>query len=140
MIHSLVLRTAAGILKPLMLLFSVFLLLRGHNDPGGGFAGGLVAAAGFCLDAFARNVTDARRSLRVYPKLLIGIGLLVALASGLPGLLLDNAFLGGQWVSLAIPLVGEVKVGTPLVFDVGVYLAVIGITLTIVMTLMEGQD
>lgn len=140
MIHSLVLRTAAGILKPLMILFSVYLLMRGHNDPGGGFAGGLVAAAGFSLDAFARNVTDARRSLRVYPKLLIGIGVLIALGSGVPGLVLDNAFLTGIWYSVPMPVVGTVKVGTPLVFDVGVYLAVIGITLTIVMTLMEGQD
>ena len=140
MMHSIVLRTAAGILKPLMLLFSVFLLLRGHNDPGGGFSGGLVAAAGFCLDAFARNVVDARRSLRVYPKLLIGVGLLVALCSGLPGLVLDSAFLSGQWSSVPLPVLGTVKVGTPLLFDVGVYLAVIGVTLTIVMTLMEGED
>lgn len=140
MIHSLVLRTAAGILKPLMILFSIYLLMRGHNDPGGGFSGGLVAAAGFCLDAFARNVTDARRSLRVYPKLLIGIGLLIALGSGVPGLIQNNAFLTGIWYPVPLPVVGTIKVGTPLVFDVGVYLAVIGITLTIVMTLMEGQD
>lgn len=140
MVHSIVLRTASGILKPLILLFSVFLLFRGHNDPGGGFAGGLVAAAAFCLDAFARNVLDARRSLRLYPKLLIGVGLLVALGSGLPGLLLDSAFLGGQWYTLYLPVYGEVKLGTPLLFDVGVYLAVIGVTLTIVMTLMEAQD
>lgn len=138
--NSLVLRTAAGILKPLMLLFSVFLLLRGHNEPGGGFVGGLVAAAGFCLDAFALSPADARRSLGVNPRILIAVGLLVAMASGLPAWLFAEPYLTGHWGTFNIPVVGEAKIGTPLFFDVGVYLVVVGVVLTFVLTLMQEQD
>jgi len=140
MIHSTVLRTAAEILKPLMLLFSIYVLIRGHNEPGGGFSGGLVAASGFLLDAFARGVPEAKASLRIYPKLLIGAGLLIALGSGLPGLVVDGAFLKGQWYTVHLPGLEPVKAGTPLLFDIGVYLAVIGIALTIVFTVMEAED
>jgi len=140
MIHSTVLRTAAEILKPLMLLFSIFVLFRGHNEPGGGFSGGLVAASAFLLDAFARGAPEVSATLGAYPRLLIGAGVLVALGSGVPGLLVDGAFMAGQWYTLPLPPAGTVKVGTPLLFDIGVYLAVVGIVLTIVLTVMEAQD
>lgn len=140
MINSTVLRTAAEILKPLMLLFSIYVLIRGHNEPGGGFSGGLLAASGFLLDAFARGVSAARESLRVSPSLLIGTGLLIAIGSGLPGLVADGQFLSGQWYELTIPGLDTFKAGTPLIFDIGVYLAVIGVALTIVLTVMEAQD
>ena len=63
--NSLLLRTAARFLVTLLLLFSIFLLLRGHNEPGGGFVGGLVAAGAFALYGLASNVVEARRALRV---------------------------------------------------------------------------
>ena len=134
---SLILRTAARILLPLLLLFSFFLLLRGHNEPGGGFAGGLVAAAAFALLAVATDVPIARRALRLEPRLLIGIGLLVAAASGTVGLLGGAPFLTGLWTDLALPGGLTLALGTPLVFDVGVYLVVIGVVLTIVLALAE---
>ena len=77
-------RTAARLLMPLLLLFSVFLLLRGHNEPGGGFVGGLVAAAAFALYVIAYGVERARQALLVKPLTLLGAGLLIALASGVP--------------------------------------------------------
>jgi multicomponent Na+:H+ antiporter subunit B len=132
---SLILSTASRYLLPLLLLFSVFLLLRGHNEPGGGFVGGLVAAAAYALYAFAFGVDVARRALRVEPRTLIGLGLAAGVASGLLGLLRNQAFLSGLWVEAAVPLLG--KPGTPLLFDFGVYLAVIGSTLTIVFSLSE---
>jgi multicomponent Na+:H+ antiporter subunit B len=133
----LILPTAARFLLPLLLLFSVFLLLRGHHEPGGGFAGGLVAAAAFVLYGLATDAASARRVLRVRPRDLIGAGLLLALASGLVPVALGWPFLTGRWADLPLGGGASVEIGTPLAFDAGVYLAVIGVTLTIVLALAE---
>ena len=132
---SLIVMTTARYLLPLMLLFSVYLLLRGHDGPGGGFIGGLVASTAFSLYALAYDVAQARRTLRVDPHLLIAAGLLAALASGMLSLVFRRPFLTGLWVGLELPALG--KVGTPLLFDTGVYLAVIGVVLIIIFELAE---
>jgi multicomponent Na+:H+ antiporter subunit B len=138
--RSLILITTARLLMPLLLLFSVFLLLRGHNEPGGGFAGGLVAASAFILLAISREPAAARAALRVEPQTLIGAGLLLAVGSGVVGLFLGYPLLTGQWVTLRLPGL-EFDFGTPLAFDIGVYLVVLGATLTMVLTLAEeGED
>lgn len=134
---SLVLRTATRYLLPLMLLFSVLLLLRGHNEPGGGFTAGLVAAAAFALYALANSVTAARNILIFQPHTLISAGLLVALLSGLWPWIFGEPFLTGLWAEFTIPEIGEVSVGTPVFFDIGVYLVVIGVGLMILFTLAE---
>jgi multicomponent Na+:H+ antiporter subunit B len=132
---SMILRQGAHFLLPILLLVSIFLRLRGHNVPGGGFVGGLVAAAAFALFAIAWGVPAAQAALRVSTRQLILVGLVVALGSGLLGMFLGMPFLAGVWWDQPIPVVG--KLGTPFVFDVGVYLAVIGVTLTILFALME---
>jgi len=133
---SLILQTWLRVLKPVMLLFAVFLLLRGHNEPGGGFIGGLLAAAAFLLHAFAYDVDSAMRALRVPPRRLAAAGLLTALASGCISLLAGRPFMTGLWTDLG-PLVPGLKLGTPLLFDVGVFLLVLGISLMILFRLME---
>ncbi|MFZ6020357.1 MAG: Na+/H+ antiporter subunit B [Chloroflexota bacterium] len=132
---SIILYLAARYLMPLLMVFSVFLLIRGHNEIGGGFVGGLVAAAAFILFAIANNVQAARRILRVQPRTLVAAGLLVALLSGLIGWLSGKPFMTGLWLKDPLPVIG--KIGTPLMFDVGVYLVVIGVTLLIIFTLAE---
>jgi multicomponent Na+:H+ antiporter subunit B len=134
-VRSYILSTATRYMLPLLLLFSIFLLHRGHNEPGGGFVGGLVASAAFALYTIAYSVHDARRALRVNPRTLIAVGLLTATVSGVVGLLAGEAFLTGLWSTFSVPAVG--KLGTPLLFDVGVYLTVLGVTLTIVFVLAE---
>ena len=133
--YSLILATAARGLLPLLLLFSLFLLLRGHNEPGGGFVAGLTAAAAFALYALAHDVPSARRVLRVDPKRLMGLGLLLSLGSGLLGLFAGRPFLAGLWDDTSLPVLG--KLGTPIGFDVGVYLVVVGVVLTILFPLLE---
>lgn len=128
---SSIFRTAARHLMPLLLLFSIFLLLRGHNEPGGGFVGGLVAAAAFSLYGIAYGLEHARRALLVRPLTLLGAGLLVALASGFPAILRAQPFLTAQW------LLDPVAIGTPTLFDVGVYLVVTGVVLMMVFNLAE---
>lgn len=133
--HSLILATAISLLLPLMLLFSLFLLLRGHNEPGGGFVGGLVVAAAFALYTLAHGAHEGRRMLRVEPLRLVACGLLIALLSGLLPLILGLPFLTALWSSVPAPVIGHA--GTPLLFDAGVYLLVAGMSLLIIFTLME---
>lgn len=134
---SLILQTAARFLLTLMLLFSVFLLLRGHDLPGGGFIGGLVASSAFALYAFAYDVASARRALLLTPQQIIAAGLLVALLSGTTGLIEGLPYLTPRWVEVVLPAFNEVKIGTPLLFDVGVYFVVIGVVLLIIFNLAE---
>lgn len=136
--NSLILSTATRFVMPLLILFSAFLLIRGHNEPGGGFAGGLVAAAALALFAFTFGTDRARQTLRIDPYSLIGWGLLVAVVSGFFGMVLQGQpFLSGVWLTQTIPVIG--KVGTPLLFDVGVYMVVIGISLLIIFSLAEEE-
>ena len=134
---SLILQTAARYLLPIMLLFSIFLVLRGHQEPGGGFVGGLVASAALILYAIAYDAGAARHLLRSDPRVLIGVGLLAALTSGLVSLLGGQPFMTGQWASFPLPGMGTVDLGTPLLFDIGVYLVVLGTNLTIMLSLAE---
>jgi len=133
---SSILQTAVRFLMPLLLLFAVFLLMRGHNQPGGGFVGGLVVAASFILYSIAFGVDAARRALLVGPSTLLGMGLFVAVVSGLPGVAIGQPFMTSVWTTVTTGS-RAFDVGTPLVFDVGVFLAVIGVVLTIVFTLAE---
>lgn len=120
-----------------MLLVSLFILLRGHNEPGGGFIGGLIAASAVAVTAFAYGVRAARRALRVHPCAVAGAGLLLALLSGLPGLVgADGAFLTHLWTT--VPLGGDgLKLGTTIPFDIGVYLVVVGSISAFVFALMR---
>jgi multicomponent Na+:H+ antiporter subunit B len=120
-----------------MLLFSLFLLVRGHNEPGGGFVGGLVAAAAVALVLLSESLAEARRLLRLDPLALVAAGLFVALASGLPPLLYASAFMTGIWLKVPLPVIG--KLGSPVVFDAGVYLVVVGIVLAILFALAEEE-
>jgi multicomponent Na+:H+ antiporter subunit B len=134
---SLILRTTARLLRPLLLLFSLFILFRGHNQPGGGFVGGLMAAAAFALQAISTGVESARSALRVDPHVILGTGLLVAVVSGLPALVFGQPFMTGQWLSLHLPLAGEWKLSTVMLFDIGVYLVVLGSVVLVIFTLAE---
>ncbi len=134
---SLILSTAARLVQPLLLLFSLFILVRGHNAPGGGFAGGLVAATSFVLIVIAEDAESARHALRVNPRSLLAIGLLVAAGSGIAGALVGGHFLEAVFFDLPLLAAGRLELSTVFLFDVGVYLAVIGVTLTIVFILSE---
>jgi len=134
---SLILQTAARFLMPLLLLFSIFLLLRGHNNPGGGFVGGLMAAAAFALHALAFDAESARRLLWIEPRQLIAAGLLLAFGSGLFSVFRQQPFMTAQWRYVTLPAAGPVDLSTVLMFDAGVYLVVVGVTLMIILSLAE---
>ena len=112
----------------LLIVLSVLILLRGHHEIGGGFVGGLTAALAFALVSLANGVEHARARLRLHPLALAGGGILLALASGMPGLLTSGDFLRHLWFDADV-LGLHIKQGTTLVFDLGVYAAVLGAVL-----------
>ena len=134
-----ILSTATRGLVPLMLAFSVFLLWRGHNLPGGGFIGGLVASAALVLDGLAFGPGEVRRRLRVEPVTVAAAGLLVGLGAGVLGWFAGSPFLTGLWWK---PVVGgaELPLGTPLLFDIGVYLVVVGTITALWLGLAERRQ
>jgi len=136
--RSVILETGARWILPVMLVFSVIVLLRGHNEPGGGFVGGLVAASGLALQALAFGAAMVSRKLPVSPRTLIGAGLLIAVASGVPGAIASGVYMAPLWTSVTPPGFPEpLKIGTPLMFDVGVYVTVLGIALHMIFSLEE---
>lgn len=135
--NSLILQTTTRLLVSLMLLFSIFVLLRGHNDPGGGFIGGLIAASAFAIHAIAFGAGAARRALRADPRAIAGCGLFVAAVSGLPALVLGQPYMTGLWWFPDLGEVGKLPFGTPVLFDIGVYLVVVGAVACLALTLEE---
>ncbi|MDI9640899.1 MnhB domain-containing protein [Kamptonema cortianum] len=126
---SIILTSTVRFITPFLLVIAVFLLLRGHNEPGGGFAGGLVAAAALALQMFAFGEATMRSMIRIDARIMAGIGLVLTLASGLPGLLSGDGFLKAIWLTIPTPF-GSAKIGTPLAFDIGVFFVVLGVTVS----------
>lgn len=139
--NSVILTTASRLLVGLMVTFSLFLLWRGHNAPGGGFIGGLVAAAALIVYAKATDASSLRRLVRVDPPIIAVFGLLVALGAGLLPLVMGEPFLKGLWVFIGATDDSKgLALGTPLLFDIGVYLAVIGGVVGMVLALEESAS
>ncbi len=136
--NSIILQAATRTLISLLLVVVVFAFWRGHNDPGGGFIAGLSATAAVVLFAFAFGTAQARALVRVDPRSIVGIGLLVAFAAGLFGIVAGDPFLTGHWVTFDVGN-QEVKLGTPLLFDLGVALVVLGTGVTILVSLVEDE-
>ncbi|MBN1206183.1 MAG: Na(+)/H(+) antiporter subunit B [Myxococcaceae bacterium] len=138
--NPVVLCTVARMMAPVLLLFSLVLTVRGHDSPGGGFVGGLLATAAFTLLLVAQPEELVRRRPRVDPTRLAITGLLVALGSGLPALFLGRPFLTGLWAQVPLPGGGALKLGTPQLFDAGVYLLVLGTAMAFILGLLHGEE
>lgn len=133
---TLILKVASDYLLPLLLLFSIFILLRGHYLPGGGFVGGLIASIAFVLHAFANGLNNTKSLLWMHPGFLMPLGLALSLFSGFfPMIFTAQPFMTGVWYSNPLPVIG--MIGTALFFDIGVYMVVVGVTLTIIFTISE---
>lgn len=133
--NSLILATTTRQLLPLLVLFSIFLLSQGHYSPGGGFIGGLMAAAPIGLCALAFDVPTARRLLPLPPHFFLGLGLLTAIVSGLLAVVQGEPFLTSQWAEWTLAGGLKVSLGTPLLFEVGIYLLVLGVVAAILLSL-----
>jgi multicomponent Na+:H+ antiporter subunit A len=130
-----VLEVATRMLFHTVLVFSLYLLFAGHNHPGGGFAGGLVAGLALVLRYLAGGRYELGEAAPVDPGRLLGTGLLLAAGTAAAGLLLGGDVLSSAVVEATLPVLGHVKVVTALVFDVGVYLVVVGLVLDVLRSL-----
>jgi multicomponent Na+:H+ antiporter subunit B len=136
--NSIILVAGTRLLVALFLVFSVFMLLRGHNEPGGGFIGGLIGATGFVIYAIACGTDAARRALRMPPERIAMAGLGIALFAGVAAVFDGDVFFTGQWLFLGATATEKgLPLSTVLIFDVGVYLVVMGAILSLSFALEE---
>jgi multisubunit Na+/H+ antiporter MnhB subunit len=124
---------------PIVLVASLYLLFAGHNAPGGGFIGGLVAAAAVFL-RYVTSGTSERGITRVPFQALLGVGLLVSLAAGLSSMLVGDGYMEAWTFEEDLPVLGTVKFTTSLPFDIGVYLVVLGLAVAVVDSLGREGD
>ena len=137
--RSVVLTETVNGLTPVLVLFSIFLTLRGHNAPGGGFSGGLVMGSAVVLRYLAAGPRGLR-SLRIDPIVLIGAGLLIAVVVGLTSLAADGSFLESAIWKFEVVVLGDVKIVSSSLFDIGVHVLVVGVVMAVVVALAEAGD
>ncbi len=137
--NTLIFRTIAPLIVGIMLVFSFYVCLRGHNEPGGGFIGGLIAAASIGVFGMASGVATVRKAMKIDPLALAGFGVLLAAFSGLLSLFVQAPFMTSIWLYLDI---GEtvVPLSTPLFFDLGVYCVVFGTLSAIALSLESDRE
>lgn len=138
--NTLIFRTIAPLLVVIMLVFSVFITLRGHNEPGGGFIGGLIAASAIAIYGMAAGPKATRHAMKVDPLSIAGAGVVLAALAGLLSLPFELPFLTGLWTELHLGTT-EISLSTPLFFDLGVYAVVMGTISAIALALEDsGED
>ena len=135
--NSIILQLAAKYLRWLFIIFAVLALLRGHNDPGGGFIGGLLAGLAIVYRGLAYDTFQVKELLQDIPEWFIAGGLFTILLSFAPSLILGKTIMTGVWLKIPLPLVGELKLGSPFLFDIGVFFTVIGVTVMFVFSLTQ---
>lgn len=135
--NLLILRTIARIHLYLITIFAIYLLLRGHNSPGGGFIAGLLTAAAIVLQAVAFDTAYAQKLLPIRETWLIGSGLLLAVGTGLAAVLQGRPFLDHTFGHYTVPFLGDVEAATAVMFDLGVYLVVVGVTKWVILTIAQ---
>lgn len=137
MTRSVFFRFVARLMMPILLMFSLVLLLRGHNQPGGGFVGGLVGAGSIIIMVLAYGPSEVRQQLNIDFLRAMFYGLIIAVASGIIGVFAGVAFQDALWWKPFIQGIGRLELGTPLLFDLGVYVVVFSVTTSIVMNMAE---
>lgn len=136
--RSTILDEADRWLFPVILLVSVYITFRGHNAPGGGFAGGLIAGCAFVLRFLAQGSARVSQALRVAPTTLIGGGMLLAIVTAAAPLVVGDPLIESTIWKFDLPAIGTVKLVSSSIFDLGVYVLVIGVVVAVLLAL--GSD
>lgn len=131
------LQTAAKILVFIIMIFSVYVLFAGHNNPGGGFIGGLITSSALVLLYLAFDLQSVRNIIPFRFNQLAAAGVLTAVLTGTVSLFLNVPFLSQTFKYVDLPFLGTTEVASALVFDLGVYMAVVGTTMTIITSISE---
>lgn len=133
--RSVVLETAVRLVFHTILVFALYLLFAGHNQPGGGFVAGLVAGLAFVLRYVAGGRAALREAIGTDPGVPLGLGLVLAAGTGLTALFAGGDFLQSGKLELDLPLLGHLKLVSAQAFDAGVFLVVVGLVLGLLRTL-----
>lgn len=136
---DLILQTATKLLVFIILTFSVYILFAGHHNPGGGFIGGLITASAIVLLYIAFDEPSVREIIRLDFKLIGTVGVLLAIGTATASIFFGQPFLTSATVQVTLPVIGEITLGSALLFDIGVYLTVIGTTLTIISSISKDE-
>ena len=137
--NDLILRTMTQLIAFILLGFSVYLFFAGHNSPGGGFIGGLMTAAAFILMYITYGFDNMSKVLPINFRAVLTIGLLVATLSGIGAFVFGEPFLTQTFGYFNLPIMGETELETAMIFDLVVYLTVVGVTMTIILTIATDQ-
>jgi len=136
--HSVIIILSARLLCPILMAMAIAFLYRGHNDPGGGFIGGLLFTAALILKILAIGAEEFEKHLWMKPKNFLMTGLIMAFTAGIMPLFVGKAFLQSLWFpTFSLPILGDVHIGSPLLFDLGVFMVVIGFVLTVIIDFEE---
>gem|GEM_PF-34091 len=138
--RSLILDVSVRVLYPSIIVLSLYFLFAGHNQPGGGFVGGLAAASAVSLRYVAGGVAAVRRSFRLQPSAILGLGLALSVGTAIFPMLLGGTILEHGTLKVHPPVLGEIKATSALPFDIGVYLLVVGLALMIFQAFGDDFD
>ncbi len=136
---SLILQVTARVLIPVMVGLGVYLLLRGHGAPGGGFIGASVVALGVVFSYYAYGLSPVQQVIKLSAASLGGIGLLIAVGTGAAGWLWGDHFFEAATLEFSLPLVGETVLSSGLLFEFGVFVIVVAIAVAVVQELGEDR-
>ncbi|MRH42614.1 Na(+)/H(+) antiporter subunit B [Aquibacillus halophilus] len=137
--NDLILRTTTILIAFILFGFSIYLFLAGHSAPGGGFIGGLMTAAAIVLMYMAYGYEAMKKIIPVNYQNLITIGLAIAVLTSIGSFVFGEPFLSQTFEYFHLPVLGEKELATALLFDLGVYLTVIGVTMTIILSIASDR-
>ncbi|WP_164668895.1 Na(+)/H(+) antiporter subunit B [Virgibacillus doumboii] len=137
--NDLILRTTTSLIVFILLGFSIYLLLAGHNSPGGGFVGGLMTSSAIVLMYMSYGAEAVEKILPVNYRLLVPFGLILALGTGIGSFLFGEPFLSHTYDYFHVPIFGELELATAMLFDMGVYFTVLGVTITIILAIANDR-
>ncbi|MFB4167397.1 Na(+)/H(+) antiporter subunit B [Virgibacillus sp. JSM 102003] len=137
--NDLILRTTTSLIVFILLGFSIYLLLVGHNAPGGGFVGGLMTASAIVLMYMSYGSEALEKILPVNYRMLIPSGLLLAVGTGVGSFIFNESFLSHTYGYFHFPIFGKIELATAMLFDIGVYVTVLGVTITIILSIANDR-
>ncbi|ALS74477.1 cation:proton antiporter [Planococcus rifietoensis] len=137
--NDVMLQTATKVVTFIILMFAVHIFFAGHYTPGGGFVGGLLTASAIVLLMLAFDIPTIKKILPINYVVLSAVGLLIAIATASASIVFDVPFFTHAYDYFDLPLFGETSLHSALLFDIGVYLVVVGVTMTIIQTIGEDE-
>jgi multicomponent Na+:H+ antiporter subunit B len=139
-INDVILQTVSKAIAFIILTFSIYIFFAGHHNPGGGFIGGLMTASSLVLLYLAYDLETMKKVIPIDFKKVTAVGLFVAVATGMGSFLYDVPFLSHTYDYFDLGILGKTELATALLFDLGVYLTVVGVTMTIILSIGEDDE